>query len=42
MGEMIKGDGGGYQFDAFFVGTWAQHEADPLGMGRLLGHPPPE
>ena len=36
------GDGtdGVYQFDAFFVGTWSQQEADLLGLSRLLNGQP--
>jgi hypothetical protein len=30
-----SGTGGSYQFEAFFVGTWAQQEADPEGIIRL-------
>lgn len=30
------GQNGPYEFDAFFVGTWAQHEADLAGMGEVL------
>ena len=30
------GQNGPYEFDAFFVGTWAQQEAELAGMGEVV------